>query len=347
MQDAYLFGCVKTKPPARGRPRDGSKGNRINTFSYTVNSQGHEEQVCLNAFMNIHAIGKKRMARIKTSKASCTPPIDKRGMHGKHVRKPEEVREQVQNHIRSFPKIQSHYFRHDNQNKHYLHLDLNINRMWLLYLEKYEPTEREKYTRNEAENTKPIVTYSFYDFGRPKSDTCLICDRIATCLLNPNIQDDERDSLTREKELPLRKAESAYKLLSEKSKLAKTNSKYDVFTCDFQQNLPCPNLTLSDIFYTRLLWTYNFGVHDCSSDDGIMHIWSEHTAARGSSEVCSSLMKNVLERKRGEFLVFFSDGCGGQNKNKSMNFFCQKLVEMGIYKSVDHIFSTTMTYVPA
>ena len=147
--------------------------------------------------MNIHAIGKKRMARIKTSKASCTPPIDKRGMHGKHVRKPEEVREQVRNHIRSFPKIQSHYSRHDNQNKHYLHPDLNVNRMWLLYLEKYEPTEREKYTRNEAENMKPIVTYSFYKdifftefnlgFGRPKSDTCLICDRIATCLLNPNI----------------------------------------------------------------------------------------------------------------------------------------------------------------
>ncbi|KAK3765674.1 hypothetical protein RRG08_026150 [Elysia crispata] len=130
---------------------------------------------------------------------------------------------------------------------------------------------------------KPIVTYSFYKdifftefnlgFGRPKSDTCLICDRIATCLLNPNVQDDERDSLTREKELHLRKAESAYKLLSEKSKLAKTNPKYDVFTFDFQQNLPCPNLSLSDIFYTRLLWTYNFGVHDCSSDDGIMHIW--------------------------------------------------------------------------
>ena len=49
-------------------------------------------------------------------------------------------------------------------------------------------------------------------------------------------------------------------------------------------------------------------------------------------------MKTVLERKGGEFLVVFSDGCGGQNKNKSMNFFCQKLIEMGIYKSVDHIF---------
>ena len=33
VQDAYLFGCVKTKPPARRRPRDGSKGNRTNTFN--------------------------------------------------------------------------------------------------------------------------------------------------------------------------------------------------------------------------------------------------------------------------------------------------------------------------
>ncbi|GFO26193.1 hypothetical protein PoB_005269800 [Plakobranchus ocellatus] len=113
---------------------------------------------------------------------------------------------------------------------------------------------------------RPKVHYSLYKglffsefnlgFGRPKSDTCLNCDRIHTQLNNPDISEELKSKLSNEKGLHLRKAQRAYNLLSEKSLKAK-NGLCDVFTFDFQQNLPSPVLT-SDIFYSRQMWAYNF-----------------------------------------------------------------------------------------
>ena len=46
----------------------------------------------------------------------------------------------------SFPRESSHYSRKDNPNKRFLSPDLSVQRMYNLYLEKYEPSvwEREK-----------------------------------------------------------------------------------------------------------------------------------------------------------------------------------------------------------
>ena len=52
----------------------------------------------------------------------------------------------------------------------------------------------------------------------------------------------------------------------------KTDINTEMYTFDFQQNLPVPSLTSSDQFYLQMLWTYNFGVHDCKIEDGIMHL---------------------------------------------------------------------------
>ena len=63
----------------------------------------------------------------------------------------------------------------------------------------------------------------------------------------------------------------------------------DMYTFNFQQNLPLPTFTHSNVFYCHKLWVYNFGIHDSVSDKGVMHLWDETTAKRGSSEVASYL----------------------------------------------------------
>ena len=48
-----------------------------------------------------------------------------------------------------------------------------------------------------------------------------------------------------------------------------------------------------------------------------MHTWSEHTAARGSSEVCSPLMKTVLPEYAVEFynsLTVMGEGVDNENE---------------------------------
>ena len=73
----------------------------------------------------------------------------------------------------------------------------------------------------------------------------------------------------------------------------------DMITYDFQQNLETPNLQHNDMFYKRQLWTYNFGIHDCVSNQGYMFMWDETTAKRGSVEVANCLYNFLTEFNTG------------------------------------------------
>ena len=134
-----------------------------------------------------------------------------------------------------------------------------------------------------------------------------------------------------------RKAEQGYKMLQTMAEKAKAGE-LDLLTFDFQQNLPVPTLKNSDMFYARLLWTYNFGIHNCYDDSACMSIWPESVAKRGASEVCFCLVKT--KTKKTDHLVVFSDGCGGQNKNKIMFTYLMRFVELKRFKRIDHFFLT-------
>ena len=166
--------------------------------------------------------------------------------------------------------------------------------------------------------------------------------------------ESKKEKVKQKLELHHRKAEKGYKMLRDESKAAKeswnretrafdrepcTIDATDMYTFDFQQNLPLPTLTHSDVFYCRQLWVYNFGIHDCVSDKGVMHLWDETTAKRGSSEVASCLYRCLSQRSTGaKHLVLFSDGCPGQNKNRIIATFLLKLVHDGQFEQIDHFF---------
>lgn len=152
---------------------------------------------------------------------------------------------------------------------------------------------------------------------------------------------DGKKGLEEQRCIHQRKAEAGYNILNSYADQAKTNANIEMYTFDFQQNLPAPTLTSGDMFYSRMLWTYNFGLHDMKTGDGIMHLWSESEAGRGSSEVCSCLRDTLLRRHeihQGIDLVLFSDGCSGQNKNKAMMNFLFQLAKEGVYRSIQHFF---------
>lgn len=188
LQDVYLNGCIQGKTPDRKRPRNNTrqsgKGSRKLTFTYSVRVDNETKSVCLNAFMAFHGIGKTRLKRVRHPETFI--PMDMRGKHGKQVAMDKEQKSQVLEHIRSFPKRVSHYSRSDNGQKRYLDERLNVRRMWLLYLEKYEPEQRLLY-RTDKKAMKPKLKYSYYltvfnnefnlSFGQPRTDTCPICDK--------------------------------------------------------------------------------------------------------------------------------------------------------------------------
>ena len=92
--------------------------------------------------------------------------------------------------------------------------------------------------------------------------------------------EEKVNELERQKEQHRGKAEKAYSMLNYLSEKAKNSEGIAMYTFAFQQNLPVPTFNSSEMFYSRMLWVYNFGVHDMSTNDGIMHVWDETVAKK-------------------------------------------------------------------
>ena len=143
-----------------------------------------------------------------------------------------------------------------------------------------------------------IFTTEFnFGFGLPRSDTCMRCDELNLSIKQAVGEEKQRitfqleqhhedarqgfESKRSDKAAAIRSWTGKTRLIG--GQQPRTKDAVDMLTFDFQQNLPMPNLTHSDMFYSRQLWTYNFGVHDCVANRGYMFMWPETTAKRGSS----------------------------------------------------------------
>lgn len=116
-----------------------------------------------------------------------------------------------------------------------------------LYLMKYE-NDTWKQMQGNNDGVQPNITYDFYRkyfltnykllFGYPRSDTCQTCDRLQNLIVAETDKALKRN-LETEKLLHVSKAEVFYTDIRQKSEEAKVqNSKIDVLSFDFQQNMP-------------------------------------------------------------------------------------------------------------
>ena len=93
-------------------------------------------------------------------------------------------------------------------------------------------------------------------------------------------------------ELHLRKADVFNLQLKEatKSPLARViDNDTAVIAMDFQKNLPLPLTGVSQEFYKRQLWLYNFCFHNCIHKNATMYLYAEHYPGKGPNEVISCL----------------------------------------------------------
>ena len=166
-------------------------------------------------------------------------------------------------------------------------------------------------------------------FKLPCEDTCSVCDGYQNDPENPAFI------------LHKRRAQAAYDMYAQnKAESSQADSNTVVITMDLEQALPTPHIRTETVFYLRQLWTYNFGVHVCNNNNGIMCVWGEHHAGRGSEEIVSCLMKvmPLLESYDKEHLIVWSDSCYGQNKNFSVMCFWQYVLATTSFKKVTHRF---------
>lgn len=182
-------------------------------------------------------------------------------------------------------------------------------------------------------------------FKKPKLDTCGACDKFKS--LHDVSQEIESNSnikqIKQDWEEHQTRAEIAYQSKKNDKMFAAENSN-DVKVCtfDLQQCLPTPYLRSGFSFYKRQLWTFNLTIHDCTTKIANCFMWHEAISSRGGNQVASCLLKyiqNLFENHDYKHIIFYSDSCGGQNKN---SFMCAMfMLIMEIYNKleiIDHKF---------
>ena len=339
-QNKYLFGLIKKAEVKRRRAKGGSTRSAV--FHYYVRlSNGEETEVCKGAFCQVHAVGKKRVENLAKKLGESLIPSDDRGKHKNRPHTiPESTKDKIREHIRSFPRRQSHYSRSDNLQRQYLPEGLSIAEMHRSFVQKHGSVKEWLYRKifNEEFNLA---------FGYPRSDTCQRCDELKLAIANSQ-DEEERLTLTLAQAEHQCKAGQGYQSLREDTQLCKSDPSYHVITFDLQQNLPVPTLTHSAMFYLRQLWVYNFGIHDCGSGSAVMCVWNETIAGRGSSEIISCLLQYFAQlRTRSTKLICYSDSCFGQNKNFGVMCFWSSLIIRKQFEQIDHKFLVRgHTYLP-
>ena len=223
------------------------------------------------------------MERIAShAKTSIIPPVDQRGRHGNRRQLPIEIRSQIDDHIRSFPTRKSHYQRsHHHHSRKYLSAELTIAEMHRLYFQKYEP---EVYTAKQAgSNVTPQVIYQFYreyfsthfnlGFGRPKTDTCVTCDRLEAEVSGNTANPERAQQLRTQKVDHIRSAQGFYNEIRVATDLAKQDNSVAALSFDYSQNLPLPYVPTGEAFYLKQLWLHVFGLHDCRTGFATMYCY--------------------------------------------------------------------------
>ena len=311
---------------------------------FQVRVNGRIENVCQKAFASLYGVTIARIRRIaRATSTSVCAPVDNRGKHPRRSRiLPGEVKDQIRQHIQSFPTMRSHYSQGKTKKRKYLSPLLSVAEMHRLYVEKYEHNSE-----------MPIVKYSYYAkifntefnlaFGSPKIDTCPTCESFR----NKLAMQGDRTSKLKVKEEHRRHLDSAemfYSSLRHSTDLAKSDPSVLTLTFDFQQNFPLPHLPVGDLFYMQQLWMYIFGIHSCGHNEVSMYCWPEVLARRGSDEVISCLNHFLSDIPATvDTLHLYSDGCPGQNKNSNVMSYLFTLVFTGRFSTFSH-FEGTVFY---
>lgn len=328
-----------------GRYESVEESHRQRTFKYMLPLRGESEvQVCKITFCNTFGVTLRRVQIIAEKVVHGVIDVrDRRG--GSRPKKNSEWKSKIVDHISSFPIVESHYSRRDNPNKKYLSSDLSVAAVYKSFIELHElrdvkpcPVSRQWYYKVFTENFN-------LSFGQPRTDTCGVCDRLKIKIDEAD-NENEKQNARKDQELHHRRAEMGHSSMKSDHDLSKTNGVL-VMSFDMQQQLFLPQLTHSQMFYSRQFGVWNFGVHIENNDLGIMNLWPETRGGRGSTEVASCLYNiltthiiqdvvSPLPRK----LILWSDNCAAQNKNQYVICMYMVLIAKGYFDEIVHKFPT-------
>lgn len=299
---------VSKVQPLRKRTKKEISRNR-NVFQYYFEFNFEKHRVCKEFFCNTLNISQQRVYYFyKNIQNNITnvPRSPIKGKNTKHVTHPEKL-EEVRNHIKSFPTVNSHYCRANSQ-REYLEANLNVTKMYDLYRAKHEnPVSHGIYS-------KVFNTEFNLSFFRPKKDLCDKCEAFKV-LVNPS---EEQQNLNYEH---LQKTDEGRR----ERNLDRERNEDDVavLTFDLENVFSLPKSEVSNFYYKSKLCVFNLTAHCNRNKTVYCSIWHEFTAGRDSNAIASAIVRilNALSEDLPNLrtVILWSDSCVPQNKNSIMS----------------------------
>ncbi|XP_062554040.1 uncharacterized protein LOC134219336 [Armigeres subalbatus] len=290
---------------------------RVFTYKYYLPGDGGQIRVCLKMFLNTFNVTEKKI-RVLVSKKVIGMGIaadDRRLLNTNRCPISSEAKTYIEDHIKSFPAYFSHYTR-ENTAKKYLSSDLNIAKMYELYVSKCNAEGR-----NPVHYNSYRIIFNGFNLGfrKPKADTCNECDRLKILIK----VGDEGEKIQAEEHLRTHQAhaKSIYDCKKQDVTEAKTNQTTRTVSFDLQKCLATPYLRNGHAFYKRQLYTYNLTIFEThrGKNRGLCYMWDESRGRRGANEIGSCLLADLTgflnENVNAKLINLYSDRCGGQNLN--------------------------------
>lgn len=327
-QRCFIAGCMTTIKPKYRYSTTQNHRNLNNAFYFDLNGRIRVCKAFFKATLDIN--DRPIRTVILKKKETGVVEADLRG-HNPHPTLPSEVKDGVRKHIESIPKIESHYLRAQTT-RHYVDGSKTLADIW------------RDYKNNCIQAGTQFVNLCMFSnifnneynisFFTPKKDQCELCAASA---------EDKEKLQTKykkhQKEKELSRKEKNYDKL-------KVSKNYVVAVYDLQAVLSCPRGDVSVFYYKSKLNTFNFTITELTTKNTECYVWHEGEGKRGVEEIASCVLmfieKTVQNTKENFDLVFYSDNCSGQQKNKFMvAMYYYMIVKFPQIKSITHKYLIT------
>ncbi|CAC5401173.1 unnamed protein product [Mytilus coruscus] len=218
----------------------------------------------------------------------------------------------VRRHIESFLVVDGHYTRKDS-NRKYLGADLNIKRMYELYIVQCKDQIPEKDIVSQAVYRKIFNEEYNFSLHVLKKDHCAVCTSYHQRNIEGTLTNDIKKAYNKHQARKIKAREEKKK----DKELAKSSPELFVGTFDPQAVLQTPCSLVSQKFYMRKLNCYNLSIYNLANNKATFYLWSEVDAQRGSCEIGTCLYLQLLSIScTTTHAIFYSDACSGQNRNQ-------------------------------
>lgn len=315
-QDSLLAQCMKKLNVDRKRLKNNPKVLRACTWEYFVSQNGDRIKSCRTMIQKLFQVSVKRIRVVQKKVIEGDSFIEKRGTHANRPHKLDSnIHDLLKSHLETIPSKKSHYSQHKSELKYFENPELNIKKLYELFIEYYKGKAGTNLKMKYKTYFQYFKSLRSYSFRNPKTDVCDFCTECKQKLsINPN------DPCATSYHLHSVKIKRHLAMRRDLIERSKTDNSFLVIEFDYGQNLPVPKLNVTVQFYKRLLWCYLFNVHVHNDGSSYMYTFMEGQGKKGADSVISFVYDCLCKKMKGEVteIVFLSDACGGQNKNISM-----------------------------